>query len=85
MRTPQARKNTASVSAVGLIAVMPKARSTAVRTWASARASSGSITVRERISTCCATRVVTLHLPLEGLDRRDDLALPRHDGEHVAR
>ena len=54
MRTPQARKKTASLNAVGLIAVMPKARSTAVRTCASARRSSGLITVRERISICCA-------------------------------
>ena len=54
MRTPQARKNTASVKAVGLIAVMPNARSTAVRTCASARWSSGFMTVRERISICCA-------------------------------
>jgi hypothetical protein len=54
MRTPQARKNTASVKAVGLIAVIPNARSTAVRTCASARWSSGFITVRERISICCA-------------------------------
>src|SRR5260370_1162184 len=53
MRTPQARKKTASVSAVGLIAVMPNARSTALRTCASARRSSGFITVRDRISTCC--------------------------------
>ena len=55
MRTPSARKNAASVSPVGLIAVTPKARSTAVRICASARTSSGFITVRERMSICCAT------------------------------
>ena len=33
MRTPHARKKAASVSAVGLIAVMPNARNTAVRDY----------------------------------------------------
>ena len=54
MRTPQARKKTASVKLVGLMAVMPKARTTAVRTCASARRSSGFMTVRDKISICCA-------------------------------
>jgi hypothetical protein len=55
MRTPQARKKAASLNAVGLIAVMPNARNTAVRTCASARRSSGCITDRDRISICWRT------------------------------
>ena len=47
-------KNTASVTAVGLMAVMPKARVLARRIIASARRSSGAITVCDNSSICCA-------------------------------
>jgi len=54
MRTLHAMKNSASVIAVGLMAVMPKARAPDRRTIASARRSSGVMTVCENSSICCA-------------------------------
>src|SRR3981189_1903301 len=79
MRTPQARKNAASLRAVGLIAVMPNARSTAVRTCASARRARASPPELAGVR----GRGMDLHLPLERLDRGLGLALARHHRQHL--
>jgi hypothetical protein len=82
MRTLHAMKNRASVIAVGLMAVMPKARAPARRTIASARRSSGGHDcLQEQLDLLC-WRMMTLHFALKRLNRDPALAIPGDSRNH---